>query len=293
VTPHLNKLESGRRNTRQNPESKQTTPVSNSKKILKTRGSIKPTTTVYQLKYPQPKTKSSFEPSTLHRSPPKTIYSFLVSSEVKSEIHLKTSVVHKGKNPVVNLLAVDIPPTLNLDSTTSLSLEEYTIHSDSMPTGSPDYISCKSKEPSPCIPYHPSLVFSSYEEAKDSLLVFQNPIYNTLFPYPVVLMAAIGGGGGEVFKGGGAPGGGMGGQGPPPPPRVFAKVVARYAPLVLPIPLHDLPENYIKNLPKFTREGDLTVAKHINFFDQFMDILGLEHKDVYSRLFVQTFEGHV
>jgi ribonuclease HI len=79
----------------------------------------------------------------------------------------------------------------------------------------------------------------------------------------------------------------------PPPPRVFVKVAARYAPLVLPVPLHDLPENYIKNLPKFTGEGDLTVAEHINFFDQFGDIFGIEHEDVYSRLLVQTFEGQV
>jgi hypothetical protein len=61
--------------------------------------------------------------------------------------------------------------------------------------------------------------------------------------------------------------GGGGGQGNVPPPRVFEKVGARYAPLVLPIPLHDLPGNYIKNLPKFTGEGDLTAAEHINFFD--------------------------
>jgi hypothetical protein len=94
--------------------------------------------------------------------------------------------------------------------------------------------------------------------------------------------------------GGGAPGGGGGGgQGPPPPPRVFTKVAARYAPLVLPVPLHDLPENYMKNLPRFTGEGDLTATEHINFFDQFADILGLEHEDVYSRLLVQTFEGQV
>jgi hypothetical protein len=49
----------------------------------------------------------------------------------------------------------------------------------------------------------------------------------------------------------------------------------------------------MKNLPKFTGEGDLTATEHINFFDQFADILGLEHEDVYSRLFVQTFEGQV
>jgi hypothetical protein len=108
-------------------------------------------------------------------------------------------------------------------------------------------------------------------------------------------MATVGGGGGGVLGGGGgvALGGGVGGQGPPPPPRVFTKVAARYVLLVLPIPLHDLPKNYIKNLPKFTGEGDLIATKHINFFDQFADILGLEHKDVYSRLFVHTFEGKV
>jgi hypothetical protein len=116
-------------------------------------------------------------------------------------------------------------------------------------------------------------------------------------------MAAAGGGGGGVVRGGGggpprgggggAPGVGAGGQVPTPPPRVFAKVAARYAPLVFPIPLHDLPENYIKNLPKFTGEGDLTIAEHINLFDQFVDILGLKHEHVYSNLFVQTFEGQV
>jgi hypothetical protein len=117
--------------------------------------------------------------------------------------------------------------------------------------------------------------------------VFQNPLYNTLFSYPIVSMATEGGGGG------GAPGGGGGGQGLPLPPRVFTKVAARYAPLVLPVPLHDLPKNYMKNLPKFTGEGDLTAVEHINFFDQFVDILGLEQKDAYSRLFVQTFKGQV
>ena len=112
-------------------------------------------------------------------------------------------------------------------------------------------------------------------------------------------MAPAGEGGGGVFgargvlRGGGAPGGGAGGQGPFPPPRFFAKVATRYVPLVLPVPLHDLPENYIKNLPKFTGEGDLTAAEHINFFDQFADILCLEDEDVYLRIFVQNFKGQL
>jgi hypothetical protein len=49
----------------------------------------------------------------------------------------------------------------------------------------------------------------------------------------------------------------------------------------------------MKNLPKFTGEGDLTTVEHINCFNQFTDILGLEHEDVYYRLLVQTFEGQV
>jgi hypothetical protein len=91
--------------------------------------------------------------------------------------------------------------------------------------------------------------------------------------------------------GGGA--GGTGGQGQQLPPRVFTKLATRYDPLVLPVPLHDLPKKYMKNLPKFTGEGDLTAVEHMNFFDQFVDILGLEHEDVYSHLFFQTFEGQV
>jgi hypothetical protein len=88
--------------------------------------------------------------------------------------------------------------------------------------------------------------------------------------------------------GGGAPGGVQ-----VPLPGIFSKVAARYAPLILAIPLHDLPENYMKSLQKFTGEGDLTAQEHINFFDQFVDILGIEHEDVYSKLLVQTFEGQV
>jgi hypothetical protein len=73
----------------------------------------------------------------------------------------------------------------------------------------------------------------------------------------------------------------------------LSKVTARYAPLVLPAILHDLPENYMKSLPKFTGEGDLTTTEHIVFFYQFVDILGVEHEDVYMRLLVQNFEGQV
>jgi hypothetical protein len=165
-------MASGRRKTRKNPDGKQTTPISDPEKILKTRGSLKPTTPVYQLKYPQPKAKSSFETSTLHNTLPETINPTLSLPKVKGEIQMTTSDVHKGKSPAVNLLVINIPPSLQLDFMTSPSLKEYTIYSDSMPTISLDYISCKSEEPSPRIPFHPSSIFSSIKEAKDFLLVF-------------------------------------------------------------------------------------------------------------------------
>jgi hypothetical protein len=57
---------------------------------------------------------------------------------------------------------------------------------------------------------------------------------------------------------GGVGGAGDGGQAQPP--RIFANVTARYSPLVLPPVLHDLSKNYMKNLPKFMGEGDLTTT---------------------------------
>jgi hypothetical protein len=102
---------------------------------------------------------------------------------------------------------------------------------------------------------------------------------------------AVAGASGAGGAAAGGPGGEAGSQAPPL--RISAKVVARYDPLVLPVPIHDLPENYMKNIPKFTREGDLMATENINFFDQFADILVLEHEYVYSRLLVQTFEGKV
>jgi hypothetical protein len=118
---------------------------------------------------------------------------------------------------------------------------------------------------------------------QQSFEIFDNLHYSPHISSPKPTMAGVGGGGG---------GGGQVNP-PPPPPRIFSKVAARYAPLDLPTNLHDLPDNYMKILPKFTGEGDLTTTEHMEFFDQFVDILGIEYEYVYMRLFVQTFEGQV
>jgi hypothetical protein len=299
ATPRTNKLAFGRRNTRQNPDGRQITPVTDPEKILKTRGSFRPTAAVYQLETPSLKAESPSEPPTSLSPLFDAKGSMPIRSEIRSEIHPTIPSAHKGKGPLGGLSALKIPSFLQLNFPTSPNSEECVTHSFLTPIGFPDSVSCKSEEPSPRVPYPSSPDFPLHEENKDSLLIFQNPLYN----FPQTTMAATGGGGGGFIGGGGGgvplgggggvPLGGGGGQGPAPPPRVFAKVAARYAPLVLPVPLHDLPENYIKNLPKFTGEGDLTAVEHINFFDQFTDIFGIEHEDVYSRLLVQTFEGQV
>jgi len=177
VTPQLSKLTSDRRNTRQNPYGKQTTPVFDHEKILKTRGSLRPTTAVYQLRNTQPKAKVPLETLASQEAPSKTLFREmsaksveaktlnpdLVFPKVKSETHPTTSGVNEDENPSVNITLIDIPPTLQLDFPTPLCLKEYTIYSDSTLAGSPIYISCKSEEPSPHIPFPPFSAFSSPE----------------------------------------------------------------------------------------------------------------------------------
>jgi hypothetical protein len=81
---------------------------------------------------------------------------------------------------------VDIPSFLQLNFPTSPNSEECVTHSVSTPVGSPDFVSCKSEEPSPRVPYLSSSGFPLHEENKDSLLIFRNPLYN----FPLITMAA-------------------------------------------------------------------------------------------------------
>ena len=57
------------------------------------------------------------------------------------------------------------------------------------------------------------------------------------------------------------------------PTRMKLIVAARYAPLVLPQPLHPLPQgDYLKYLPKFTGEGiGLTTEEHLATFYSYAD----------------------
>jgi ribonuclease HI len=80
----------------------------------------------------------------------------------------------------------------------------------------------------------------------------------------------------------------------PPPNRMDAIVAARYAPLILPQPLSPLPAgDYLKYMPKFSGEGDVTAEEHLAAFYSYADNLNIENEDVWMRVFVQSLDGEV
>jgi hypothetical protein len=67
----------------------------------------------------------------------------------------------------------------------------------------------------------------------------------------------------------------------PPLNRMDTIVTARYAPLVLPHPMNPLPAgDYLKYMPKFTGEGDVTAEEHLVAFYSYVDNLNIENEDV-------------
>jgi hypothetical protein len=80
----------------------------------------------------------------------------------------------------------------------------------------------------------------------------------------------------------------------PPLTRMDAIVAARYAPLILPHPMNPLPTgDYLKYMPKFTEEGDITAEEHLAAFYSYADNLNIENEDVWMRVFVQSLDGEV
>jgi uncharacterized small protein (DUF1192 family) len=80
----------------------------------------------------------------------------------------------------------------------------------------------------------------------------------------------------------------------PPPNRMDAIVAARYSPLILPHPMNPLPAgDYLKYMPKFMGEGDITVEEHLVAFYSYADNLNIENEDVWMRVFVQSLDGEV
>jgi len=78
----------------------------------------------------------------------------------------------------------------------------------------------------------------------------------------------------------------------PPRNRMDAIVATRYAPLVLPQPLNALPAGgYLKKLPKFTGEGDVTAKEHLASFYNYVDKYIIVDEDVWMSGFLHSLDG--
>jgi hypothetical protein len=80
----------------------------------------------------------------------------------------------------------------------------------------------------------------------------------------------------------------------PPKNRMDAIVAARYAHLVLPQPMNSLlARYYLKYMPKFTGEEDITAKEQLAAFYSYAKNLNIENEDVWMRFFVQSLYGEV
>jgi len=71
------------------------------------------------------------------------------------------------------------------------------------------------------------------------------------------------------------------------------KVPERYKPLVLPPVLNPLPKNHLEYLPRFDGENGVTAQKHIQAFEDYLNIFEVEDEDVSIRLFALSFQSEV
>jgi len=77
-----------------------------------------------------------------------------------------------------------------------------------------------------------------------------------------------------------------------PKTRMEAIIDARYSPLVFPQPMNSvLVDGYLKQLPKFTSEGDITAKSHLEAFYSFTNNHAIENEDVWMRIFVHSLDG--
>lgn len=65
----------------------------------------------------------------------------------------------------------------------------------------------------------------------------------------------------------------------------------KYATLDLPQPLREMPQDYLKHLPRFNGEDDNMAQSHNKTSNAFVENINVEQLDVVMRLFVQSLNG--
>jgi len=77
-----------------------------------------------------------------------------------------------------------------------------------------------------------------------------------------------------------------------PPNPMDAIRASIYAPLVFPNNIHPIPTtNYMKYLPRFDNEGEITAKDNLTTFYSVSDNFQVDYDDVWMSLFVQSLDG--
>jgi hypothetical protein len=66
-----------------------------------------------------------------------------------------------------------------------------------------------------------------------------------------------------------------------------------FSPLFLPDQLHDLPQNYNQRIKSFDVEENVSFQRHLDWFNEFVDLEEVDHEYVKLRLFAQSLLGEV
>jgi hypothetical protein len=66
-----------------------------------------------------------------------------------------------------------------------------------------------------------------------------------------------------------------------------------FAPLSLSAQLHDLPQNYNHRIKLYDDEGNASAQKHLDWFNDFVDLEEVDYEDTKTRLFAQSLLGEV
>jgi hypothetical protein len=70
-------------------------------------------------------------------------------------------------------------------------------------------------------------------------------------------------------------------------------MAARYAPLVLAVMLHAMPQDYQTRLPHFDATGPLNAQQHVDKMNDYFDLQEVDEADVQMRLFAQSLTGDI
>jgi hypothetical protein len=68
---------------------------------------------------------------------------------------------------------------------------------------------------------------------------------------------------------------------------------AKFSPLIFPIQLHDLPQYYNLRIKLYDVEGNISAQKHLDWFNDFIELEELDFEDVKMRMFTQILAREV